>query len=83
MCDDNACCQACQDRANELGVHPGSAGPDKLGETLPVVLSTGEPKFRAPQGLQEPGDADRRPADQRKADYVQRNANVAAYSQFG
>jgi len=85
MCDDNGCCQECQDRANELGVHPGSAGPDKLGDTQPIVLSTGQPKFSAPQGLQEPRDVDmaRMSPDQRKADYVQRQANAAQYFQFG
>lgn len=82
MCDDNGCCQACQDRANEFGVHPGSAGPDKLGDTQPIVLSTGQPKFSAPKGLQEPRDMSK-PADQRRADYVQRQANAATYFQFG
>lgn len=69
MCDE--CCQTCQDRANELGVHPGSVGPDKLDDTQPVTLYTGTPKFG---GL---------PFDQRKANYVQRQADAAGYFNFG
>lgn len=57
----------------------GNAGPDKLGDTQPVTLSTapiplsltgGQPKYNTP-------------FDQRKADFVQRQANVATYAQFG
>jgi hypothetical protein len=89
MCDEvgGTCCDACRTRQEMMAGGAGENSPDKLGDTQPVALSlsTGQPKFAAPSGLQEPRDVDlkNKSPDQRKADYVQRQANAATYFQFG
>ena len=77
MCDEmgGTCCDACQARAGGAG----NAGPDKLGDTQPVTLST------APIPLSLTGGKAKfnTPFDRSKADFVERQNNVSAYAQFG